>query len=162
MFRRMQNAIGSILIVMFFTGHALADEPLPPGLDKAIENPNIPSILDVTILKYNEKGYGEIKVNAIHKPGPSVGGKKWLPPKMIRGYGYVGSDKIAALKVVAGGQTKRFLVFLDGDLLYSTYNNCFPIRKGNNGVLEVGIGFNGGGGPWLPLNNIVKRIAPVD
>ncbi len=145
--------------MLLVTHHTLADDPLPAGLDKAIENPNIPSILDVTILEYNEAGHGEIKVNAIHKPGPSVGEKKWLPPTVIRGYGYVGSDKIAPLKIVAGGQAKRFLVFLDGDLLYSTHNNRFPIRQGSNGLLEVGIGFNGGGAPWMPLNNIIKRIA---
>jgi hypothetical protein len=159
MTQRKLNTTWSVLIAILFTSHALADDPLPAGLDKAIENPNIPSILDVTILKYNEAGHGEIKVNAIHKRGPSFGGKKWVPPKVVRGYGYVGSDKIAPLKIVAGGQTKRFLVFLDGDLLYSTYNNRFPIREGKKGVLEVGIGFNGGGGPWLPLNNIVQRIA---
>lgn len=159
MAHRVQRTTWSVLIMACVANHAFADDPLPAGLDKAIENPNIPSILDVTILKYNKEGHGEIKVNAIHKTGASVGGKKWLPPRVIRGYGYVGSDKIATLKIVAGGQTKRFLVFLDGDLLYSTYNNRFPIREGEKRVLEVGIGFNGGGGPWLPLDDIVKRIA---
>ncbi len=49
-------------------------------------------------------------------------------------------------------------MFLDGDLLYSTYNNCFPIRSSDQGKLEVGVGFNGSGGPWLLLSNIANAI----
>jgi hypothetical protein len=70
----------------------------------------------------------------------------------------VGSDKVAPLRIVAGGRPARFLFLLDGDLLYSTYNNRFPIREGKKGVLEVGIGFNGGGTPWKPLKDMMKLI----
>jgi hypothetical protein len=73
----------------------------------------------------------------------------------------VGSDKIAPLRIVAGGRPGRFLFLLDGDLLYSTYNNRFPIREGKKGALVVGIGFNGGGAPWEPLKNMVKLIPGV-
>lgn len=158
----MLNTSRSVMVAMFFTTYAYAYDPLPAGLDKAIANPNIPSILDVTILKFNKAGHGEIKVNATYKPGPAIDGKKWMPPNVVRGYGYTGTDKIAPLRVVTGGQAKRFLVFLDGDLLYSTYNNRFPIREAKNGVLEVAIGFNGGGAPWLPLKDIVKRIPKAE
>ena len=123
---------------------------------KAISNPAIPTIVDATILRFNEEGHGEIKVNAVYKHSSAKG--KFVPPKSVRGYGYAGSVKIAPLRVVIGGRTERFLLFLNGDLLHSTYNNRFPIRAGKNGKLEVGVGFNGGGGPWKPLNEIIKEI----
>ena len=135
-------------------GKAGGDE-LPPGLMQAISNPAIPTIVDATILRFNEKGHGEIKVNAVYKHSSAKG--KFVPPKSVRGYGYVGSNKIAPLRVVIGKEG-RFLLFLNGDLLHSTYNNRFPIREGKNGKLEIGIGFNGGGGPWKPLNEIIKEI----
>ena len=34
----------------------------------------------------------------------------------------------------------------------------FPIREGKNGELEIGVGFNGGGGPWKPLGEIIRAI----
>ena len=138
-----------------------ADDPLPPGLDQAIRDPKVAMIVDATILKYNKAGHGEIKVHTIYKPAAK--GKKInvTPPQWIRGYGYVGSDKIAPLRIVAGGRPGRFLFLLDGDLLYSTYNNRFPIREGKKGALEVGIGFNGGGAPWKPLKDMVKLIPGV-
>ena len=135
-----------------------ADDPLPTGLDQAIRNPKIPIIVDASIVKYNKAGHGEIKVHAIYKPTSKGKKIKETLPKWIRGYGYVGSDKIAPLRIVAGGRPGRFLFLLDGDLLYSTYNNRFPIREGKNGALEVGIGFNGGGAPWKPLKDMVKLI----
>ena len=101
---------------------------------------------------------GEIKVHTIYKPATKGKKSKVAPPKWIRGYGYVSNDKVAPLRIVAGGRPGRFLLFLDGDLLYSTYNNRFPIREGKNGALEVGIGFNGGGAPWKPLKGMVKLI----
>jgi hypothetical protein len=94
-------------------------------------------------------------VNAVYKHDSSKG--KFVPPKLIRGYGYAGTDKIAPLRVVIG-KKGRFLLFLNGDLLHSTYNNRFPIRENKNGELEVGVGFNGGGGPWKPLGEIVRAI----
>ena len=135
-----------------------ADDPLPPGLDQAIRDPKIPVIVDAAILKYNKAGHGEIKVHTIYKPTAKGKNIKVTPPKWIRGYGYVGNDKVAPLRIVVGGRPGRFLLFLDGDLLYSTYNNRFPIREGKNGALEVGIGFNGGGVPWKPLKDMVKLI----
>ena len=135
-------------------GKAGGDE-LPPGLMQAISNPAIRTIVDATILGFNKEGHGKIKVNAVYKHDSAKG--KFVPPKSVRGYGYVGSNKIAPLRVVIGKEG-RFLLFLNGDLLHSTYNNRFPIREGKNGKLEIGIGFNGGGGPWKPLNEIIKEI----
>ena len=128
-------------------GKAGGDE-LPPGLMQAIANPAIRTIVDATILGFNKEGHGKIKVNAVYKHDSAKG--KFVPPKSVRGYGYVGSDKIAPLRVVIGREG-RYLLFLNGDLLHSTYNNRFPIREGKNGKLEIGIGFNGAGGPWKPL-----------
>ena len=132
-------------------------DELPPGLMQAISNPAIPTIVDATILRFNEEGHGEIKVNLVYKHSSAKG--KFVPPKSVRGYGYVGTDRIAPLRVVIG-KKGRFLLFLNGDLLHSTYNNRFPIREGKNGELEVGVGFNGGGGPWVPLKEIIKKIPP--
>ena len=134
-----------------------ADE-LPPGLDQAIRDPGIPMIVDATILKYNQAGHGEIEVHTVYTPRVKGDKGQPVPPRWVRGYGYEGSDKVAPLRVVAGGRPGRFLFFLDGDLLYSTYNNRFPIREGKGGVLEVGIGFNGGGAPWKALADLVKLI----
>ena len=135
-------------------GKAGGDE-LPPGLMQAISNPAIPTIVDATILRFNEKGHGEIKVNAVYKHSSAKG--EFVPPKLVRGYGYAGSDRIAPLRVVIG-KKGRFLLFLNGDLLHSTYNNRFPIREDKNGKLEGGIGFNGAGGPWKPLKEIIQGI----
>ena len=137
-------------------GKKTSGDELPPGLMQAITNPAIPTIVDATIVGFNKEGHGEIKVNTVYKHDSAKG--KFVPPKSVRGYGYAGSDKIAPLRIVSGGRPGRFLFFLDGDLLYSTYNNRFPIREGKNGELEVGVGFNGGGGPWKSLKEIVRRI----
>jgi len=150
--------VGILALFAFATGGSFADDPMPPGLTSAIENPAIPSILDVTILDYNDEGHGVVAINKIYKAGTSTSGNAWSPPKTIRGYGYVGSDKIAQFKTVADAKKTRFLVFLDGDLLYSTYNNRFPIRENKEGIVEVGTGFNGSGGPWLAISEVVKRI----
>jgi len=136
-------------------GRKAGGDELPPGLMQAISNPAIPTIVDATIIRFNEEGHGEIKVNAVYKHSSAKG--KFVPPKSVRGYGYVGTDRIAPLRVVIG-KKGRFLLFLKGDLLHSTYNNRFPIREGKNGKLEVGIGFNGGGGPWKPLHEIIRVI----
>ena len=136
-------------------GKKTGDDELPPGLMQAIANPVIRTIVDATILGFNKEGHGKIKVNAVYKHDSAKG--KFVPPKSVRGYGYVGSNKIAPLRVVIGKEG-RFLLFLNGDLLHSTYNNRFPIREGKNGKLEIGIGFNGGGGPWKPLNEIIQGI----
>ncbi len=147
-----------VLLILSALTPCQGDDPLPAGLNEAIRNPLIPVIVDATVLKYNKLGYGEIKINTIFDIGPD--GKQQngdikkiavTVPKVIRGYSIDGKTKIAPLKVVLGGSTGRFLLFLDGDLLYSTYNNRFPIRQTKEGKFEVGIGFNGGGAPWEPL-----------
>ncbi len=122
---------------------------------QAIANPSVITIVDATILGFNKEGHGKIKVNAVYKHEAAKG--KFVPPQLVRGYGYVGTDRIAPLRVVIG-KKGRFLLFLKGDLLHSTYNNRFPIHEGKNGKLEVGIGFNGGGGPWKPLDEIIRVI----
>ena len=155
-----QIRITVLSLILFNLGISLqvsADER-PAGLDQAIRNPKIPMIVDVTIKKFNDAGHGEIKVNTVFKTTRNAKGEPILPPNTVRGYGYVGSDKVAPLRIRAGGQPGRYLLFLNGDLLYSTYNHCFNIREGKNGVLEVGTGFNGGGGPWKPLKDIVALI----
>ena len=48
-------------------------DELPPGLMQAISNPAIPTIVDATILRFNEKGHGEIKVNAVYKHSSAKG-----------------------------------------------------------------------------------------
>ena len=144
--------------LLVFLPAGYTDEPVPEGLPAAITDPAIPGILDVTITGYNDQGHAAITVNKIYKSEEVENGNAWSPPKKIRGYGYVGSDNVAPFKTIAGGIHNRFLIFVDGDLLYSTYNNRFPIRKGANGTIEVGVGFNGGGGPWLPLTEVVKKI----
>ena len=152
--------LGLVVILLFLSSltPCKGDDPLPAGLNEAIRNPLIPVLVDATVLKYDKLGYGEIKINTIFKIGPDgkqQNGDTKKPvatvPKIIRGYSIDGKAKIAPLKVVLGGNTGRFLLFLDGDLLYSTYNNRFPIRHTKEGKFEVGIGFNGGGAPWKPL-----------
>ena len=155
--KRMRLSLSIPLLILGFCSQLNADER-PAGLDQAIRDAKIPMIVDATILKYNKAGHGEIKVHAIYKPTSKGKKIKVTSPKWIRGYGYVGSDKVAPLRIVAGGRPGRFLFLLDGDLLYSTYNNRFPIREGKGRVLEVGIGFNGGGAPWKPLKDMVKLI----
>jgi hypothetical protein len=139
-----------------------ADDPLPEGVIAAIRNGNIPTIADVGVINFNEEGHGKIKVHAIYKSELGANQKKKENKssfaKWIRGYGLEGSNKVTPLKLVVNGKTGRFLFFLDGDLLYSTYNNQFPIRKTKDGSLEVGTAFNGGGAPWKPLKEIIKLI----
>ena len=139
-----------------------ADDPLPEGIIAAIRNKNIPTIADVSVINFNEKGHGEIEVHAIYKSKLKTKQKKKETKaslaKWIRGYGLEGSNKVAPLKLVINGKPGRFLFFLDGDLLYSTYNNQFPIRKTKDGSLEVGTAFNGSGAPWKPLKEVIKLI----
>ena len=135
-----------------------ADE-LPPGLEQAIRNPGIPMIVDATILKFNKEGHAEIKVNKVYKSPRDKKGAKVAPPAKVRGYAAVGKVvRVTPLRIITNRGQTRFLFFLDGDLLYSTYNNRFEIREKKDGSLEVGTGFNGGGGPWKPLKEIVKLI----
>ena len=152
-------------LIIGFVQHVCGDEPVPAGLGQALRNPKVPAIVDATILKFNKAGHGKIKLNTLYKLGLSIRNSERSEksvvaavPEWIRGYGYAGSDKIAPLRIAVGGRLGRFLFLLDGNLLYSTYNNWFPIREGKNGVLEVGTGFNGGGAPWKPLVDMVQLI----
>lgn len=143
-------------IFIYLIVQSMADDPIPGGLESVIHNPNIPIIIDATVMEYNQNGHGKIQINKIIKRGnnnPKSGIPKW-----IRGYGYEGSEKIAPLKIVLGGKTGRYLFFLKGDQLFSTYNNRFPIRKNEKGTIEVGYGFNGSGAPWKPLKEAIKPL----
>ena len=149
-----------VLLILSSLTPCHGDDPLPAGLDEAIRNPLIPVIVDATILKYGKLGYGEIKINTIFNIGPD--GKQQngdirriaaTVPKVIRGYSIDGKTKIAPLKVVLGGSTGRFLLFLDGDLLYSTYNNRFEIREDKKKQLTVNTGRG-----WKPLKEMVALI----
>jgi hypothetical protein len=160
------------LSLLGFSMLAQADE-LPPGLEHAIKDPDIPMIVDATIIRYNKEGHAEIKVNAIYKKGYSKDYKprstvsvrhpiedlrsdKVQIPTKVRGYGYdVKAEKIAKMSIIMPKGKTRFLFFLSGDLLYSTYNNRFEIREEKDGRLVVDAG---GGGSWKPLSDIVRLI----
>ncbi|MEC7566412.1 MAG: type II secretion system protein GspG [Planctomycetota bacterium] len=147
-------AVVIVLLSLAVMAPCKGDDPLPPGLTEAIRNPLIPVIVDATVLRYDKQGYGEIKINTVFSSGPSKKQGETPAvelPRVIRGYSIDGKTKIAPLKVVLSGNTGRFLLFLDGDLLFSTYNHHFPIREMKPGKVEVGVGFNGGGAPWKPL-----------
>ena len=155
------------LKVFLFLGSLLASalapqvtaDELPPGLEPAIRNPGIPMIVDATILKFNKEGHAEIKVNAAYKSSRDKKGAKVAPPAKVRGYASIGKVvRVTPLSIITNRGQTRFLFFLDGDLLFSTYNNRFEFREKKDGSLEVGTGFNGGGGPWKPLKEIVKLI----
>ncbi len=134
-------------------------DELPPGLEQAIRNPVIPMIVDATILKFNKEGHAEIKVNAVYKSPRDKNGAKIAPPVKVRGYASIGKViRVTPLSIITNRGQTRFLFFLDGDLLYSTYNNRFEVRPKKDGSLEVGTGFNGGGGPWKSLKDIIKLI----
>lgn len=136
-----------------------ARDELPPGLEQAIRNPAIPMIVDATILKFTKEGHAEIKVNQVYKAPVDKNGAKVAPPTKVRGYAAVGKVvRVTPLSIITNRGETRFLFFLDGDLLYSTYNNRFQVRETKDGSVEVGTGFNGGGGPWKPLEDIVKLI----
>ena len=136
-----------------------ARDELPPGLEQAIRNPAIPMIVDATIVKFTKEGFAQIKVNAVYKSPRDKKGDKVAPPARVRGYAAIGKVvRVTPLRIITNRGQTRVLFFLDGDLLYSTYNNRFQIREKKDGSLEVGTGFNGGGGPWKPLEDIVKLI----
>jgi len=56
------------------------------------------------------------------------------------------------MRVITGKGEDRFLFFLKGDLLHSTYNNRFPIKE-KDGSLPVNTGRE-----WKPLGPIVATI----
>ena len=141
------------LNVLAFAKQAVADE-LPPGLEQAIQNPAIPTIIDATILRFNKEGHAEIKVNAVYKPMPRKSGDKVETPTKIRGYVSVSKVNLfTPLSVITDKGKTRFLFFLDDDLLYSTYDNRFEIRPDKNGKLYVNTGR-----AWKPLKEMIKLI----
>ena len=188
----------ALVLVLGGTSCLAGDEKNPvlvvPGqkyLQQCIRNPVIPMIVDATVVGFNKKGHGEIKLHAIYRAVPrskndssSANRESSGPvtvPKWIRGYEYTVIDSfvnpftgkprkpsqaIMALKFLLEGRPGRYLFFLDGDLLYGEGNNRFPIRQSKNGLLEVGtesashgiMGFNPGGPPWKPLQEMVRLI----
>ena len=126
----------------------------PPGLDQAIRNPAIPMIVDATITKFSKEGYAVIKINKVYKAPKAAVGKKVTLPTQVKGYSSGGANpRIVPIKIITDRGKTRFLFFLDGDLLYSTYNNRFEIRADKKKQLTV----NTGSG-WKPLQEMVALI----
>ena len=165
-------------------------EPGQKYLQECIRNPAIPMIVDATVTGFNKLGHGKLMVHAIYRAA-SVDPKGQIissrvkpgsitPPEWIRGYEFLAvnsfvnpftgkarkpSKAIMPLKVLLQGQPGRYLFFLDGELLYRSDDNRFPIRQAKNGRLEVGTksascnpAFIPGGPPWKPLETVVKLI----
>ncbi len=138
-------------VQMAATQNTSGDE-LPPSLEMEIGDPRIPVIVDATIQKFNAAGHAQIKVNTVYKPMPGGGVEV---PSIVRGYVASkagGVEKIATMKLLTNRGTTRFLLFLDGDLLFSTYNNRFEIRKENDQLVV------NTGRAWRPLKDIVGLI----
>jgi hypothetical protein len=171
----MTKELSPLVVAMSLLGFSMlayADE-LPPGLEQAIKDPDIPMIIDATIIKYNKKGHAEIRVNTAYKKGYTKDYKprstvsirnpieelrsdKVRIPTSVRGYGYdMKGDKVAKMSIIMPRGKTRFLFFLSGDLLYSTYNNRFEIREDEDGRLLVDAG---NGSAWKPLSDIVRLI----
>jgi hypothetical protein len=129
-----------------------AGDELPPGLEVAIRNPAIPMIVDATITSFTKEGYAKIKVNKVYK---APAGKKAGMPATVRGYRMDGANaRIVPIRIITDKGKKRFLFFLQGDLLYSTYNNRFEIKEDKAGKLIVQTGRK-----WQPLADMTKLIA---
>ncbi|MFP6873307.1 MAG: hypothetical protein VCA55_07320 [Verrucomicrobiales bacterium] len=151
----------SALFVLVLNFHSRADElpgaagdELPPGLELIISNPAIPIIVDATITNFTKEGHAEIKVNKIYKAPKASAGKKIAVPEKVRGYLMDGvNPRVVPIKIITDKGKKRFLFFLKGDLLYSTYNNRFEIKEDKTGKLIVHTGRK-----WQPLADTVKLI----
>ncbi|MCP4847505.1 MAG: hypothetical protein GY899_06115 [Verrucomicrobiaceae bacterium] len=129
-----------------------AGDELPPGLEVAIRNAAIPMIVDATITAFTKEGHARIKVNKVYK---APVGKKSVVPTTVKGYRMDGAnDRVVPIRVLTDKGKKRFLFFLKGDLLYSTYNNRFEIKKDKVGKLIVHTGRE-----WQPLADMAKLIA---
>ncbi len=132
-----------------------AGDELPPGLEVVISNPAIPMIVDATITSFTKEGHAKIKVNKIYKAPKASAGKKIAVPEKVRGYLMDGvNPRVVPIKIITDKGKKRFLFFLKGDLLYSTYNNRFEIKEGKAGKLNVYTGRK-----WQPLADMIKLIA---
>ena len=130
------------------------EDELPPGLEQAIKNPAIPTIVDATITKFTKEGYAQIKVNKVYKAAKPVAGKKGTLPTLVKGYSSGGANpRIVPIRIITDRGKTRFLFFLDGDLLYSTYNNRFEIRQDKKKQLTVNTGRS-----WKPLKEMVALI----
>mgnify|MGYP006108742593 CR=1 FL=1 len=126
----------------------------PPGLEQAIRNPAIPMIVDATITKFSKEGYAVIKINKVYKAPKAVAGKKVVLPNQVKGYSSGGANpRIVPIKIITDRGKTRFLFFLDGDLLYSTYNNRFEIREDKKKQLTVNTGSD-----WKPLKEMIALI----
>ena len=144
----------TLLIVSLLTPLRAQQDELPPGLEQAIKNPAIPTIVDATITKFTKEGYAQIKVNKVYKAAKPVAGKKGAPPTVVKGYSSGGvNPRIVPIRIITDRGKTRFLFFLDGDLLYSTYNNRFEIRQDKKKQLTVNTGRG-----WKPLKEMVALI----
>ena len=147
-----------VFLALAIAGETVANEPssgdeLPPTLEQAIRNPAIPMIVDVTITRFSEEGAAEIKVNRVYKPTETAG-QKIEVPQTVRGYAMDGAEhRIVPLSIITDRGKTRFLFFLSGDLLYSTYNNRFEVREDKEKQLLVH-----NGRTWKPLREIVALI----
>jgi hypothetical protein len=160
-----QFFIPSIVILLISFAVSLpakaAGDELPPSLEDAIKNTSIPMIVDATILRFNEEGHAELKINTLYKPQvqlskltPREGLKDVQLPVVVRGYAMSGkSQRIVPMKILANKGKTRYLMFLKDDLLFSTYNNRFEIRSNDAKQLEVHTGR-----AWKPLAEITKLI----
>ena len=144
----------TLLIVSLLTPLRAQQDELPPGLEQAIKNPAVPTIVDATIVKFTKEGYAQIKVNKVYKAGKPAAGKKGAPPTVVKGYSSGGvNPRIVPIRIITDRGKTRFLFFLDGDLLYSTYNNRFEIRQDKKKQLTVNTGRG-----WKPLKEMVALI----
>ena len=129
-----------------------AGDELPPGLEVAIKNPAIPMIVDATITGFTKEGHARIKVNKVYK---KPAGRKAGVPTTVRGYRMDGAKgRVVPIRIITDKGKKRFLFFLQGDLLYSTYNNRFEIKEDKAGKLIVHTGRK-----WQPLADMTRLIA---
>lgn len=146
--------IASLLLLLAVTLPLEADEDeLPPGLELAIRNPAIPTIVDATIIKFTREGHAEIKVNTVYKAPRTAASKKAVPTQ-LRGYSSGGvHPRIVPIRIITDRGKTRFLFFLDGDLLYSTTDNRFEIRQDEKKQLTVDTGRG-----WKPLKEMVGLI----
>ncbi|MBI81763.1 MAG: hypothetical protein CMJ81_01075 [Planctomycetaceae bacterium] len=130
------------------------EDELPPGLEEAIKDPAIPMIVDATITKFTEEGYAEIKVNKVYKASQDPVDKTVVIPSSVKGYLMDAANRrVVPISIITDTGKTRFLFFLDGDFLFSTYNNRFEIRRDKKNQLVVDTG-----GGWKPLTDIVKLI----
>ena len=127
-----------------------AGDELPPGLEVAIRNPAIPMIVDASITSYTKEGYAKIKVNKVYK---KPAGSKAVVPTIVKGYRMDGANgRVVPIRIITDKGKKRFLFFLKGALLYSTYNNRFEIREEKGGKLVVH-----NGRTWQPLADMIAH-----